>query len=307
MKADQRCLNESSCSRPLTILDTLCITVSLPPYNIISTVTISTHSHRNMSRAPPPKLRIKRPVAHREDSALDLNHTAAERLQVLQPQIQIHTQQQSRLFRLPYELRLMIYELAVPTTALPHLLASNPDHRPLEDSATEPAFLATCHLARQEALAIYYTRNDFYLNRLPSLDYQHPLSVSMNPSLLVSKAKRSNGSRWLYSMPTTKITRIRSVVLAQLGRGMYKDTSNTWRRDASAAFRIRFLNDGQKRRCEGKSWEVVYLRIDGSGGSDRYAERMFKALEMRMEAMPVKEGQAREWTRQDIWDLAYLL
>lgn len=258
-----------------------------------------------MSRAPPPKLRIKRPVADREDSTLDVNDAAAKRLQVIQPQI--HTQQQSRLFRLPYELRLMIYELAVPTTALPHLLTPSDDQRPLEDSATEPAFLSTCHLARQEALAIFYTHNDFYLNRLPSLDYQHPLSVSMNPSLLISKAKRSNGSKWLYSMPTTKITRIRSVVFAQLGRGMYKDASNTWRRDASAAFRIHLLNDGQKRRNEGKSWEVVYLRIDRTGASDRYAERMFKALEMRMEAMAVKEGQPREWTRQDIWDLAYLL
>lgn len=251
----------------------------------------------------------KRPVAQRNDSALDLNEIAVKR----RPRVierRVNAQQQSRLFRLPFELRLMIYEFALPTKVLPTILTASSDPPcaiTTQDppSAAEPSFLRTCRLAREEALSSFYRHNDFYLNRRPSLDFQHPLIMSMNPALIQSKKNKSSGTKWLYAMSTDKIAQVKTVVLAQIGRGMYKDSANDWRRDASACFRVRFLSHGDRRRL-GKDWEVQYLKIDQSGVSDRYAERLVKALEMRMEQIAGEKG-VREWTREDIWDLAYLL
>lgn len=87
---------------------------------------------------------------------------------------------------------------------------------------------------------------------------------------------------------------------------MYKDERNEWRRDASACFRVRVLNGFRARGEGGRGFEVEYVKVDGSGGSERYAERLLKALEARMEALVGDKG-VRCWTREDIWDLAYLL
>ncbi|KAL1305268.1 hypothetical protein AAFC00_002179 [Neodothiora populina] len=309
-----------------------------------TTTTTTTTTPRARPRA------IKRPVAQRNDSTLEVHDkstskrrpkviaTAAATEEAIEAKKTTTTpkaQLQSRLFRLPYELRLMIYEFALPTAAVscpPPLRATSPSTTPTSSttqrtttttstpqdlesaiehhddaSGAEPAFLRTCHLARTEGLPIFYRDNDFLLNRRPSLDFQHPLLISMNPSLLSTtrKTKKTSGSRWLYSMSSASISRIRTVVFAQVGRGMYKDERNGWRRDASACFRVRFLSPGDSRRVN-RDYEVQYLRIDPSGRSERYAERLVKALETRMEQLAGNKG-VRAWTREDIWDLAYLL
>lgn len=140
--------------------------------------------------------------------------------------------------------------------------------------------------------------------------------MSMNRTLLgdsgaskQAKRLKSSGTTWLYAMEPAKIAKIGTVLLTQFGRGMWKDEGE-WRRDASACFRVRLFGGGGggRRRAgkRGKGWDVQYVRVDGSGRSDRYAERLVKALEARM-AQLVGEKGVTEWTREDIWDLAYLL
>ena len=251
----------------------------------------------------------KRPVSQRFDSTIDVNGNSIKRQYVTS--YSIDRQQQSALFRLPYELRFMIYELAVPNSAIPYLLASNTRERAQQDSAVEPPFLQTCRLARQEALAVFYRHNDFLLPRRPSLDYRHPMNLYMNPALVLhtkaSKSKQNRlSSRWLYVMDAEKIAKISTVVFSQQGRGMYKNERNEWRRDASACFRVTLLS-GRRARCEdGRGFEVEYLQVDGSGRSERYAERLLRALETKMGVLAREKG-LREWTREAIWDMAYLL
>lgn len=262
----------------------------------------------------------KRPVAHRFDSALDYNDKHAKRqhknqvvavasasasasrppsttLRMINPQLQ------SRLFALPAELRLEIYSLVLTNDTISRL-SSHGGYYPatavaavasltrptiitpakaIEESAIEPAFLRTCHLARQEGQRVWHRENDFVINRRDSLDFQHPLTMSMNPAVfsrhhgsatppktvgngsgstgksktrmssalgaattsattMATTTSRTSGAKWLYAMPSSTIAHLKTVVLVQLNRGMYKDARNEWRRDASAAFRIRFLD-----------------------------------------------------------------
>ena len=107
-------------------------------------------------------------------------------------------------------------------------------------------------------------------------------------------------------MDAEKIAKISTVVFSQQGRGMYKNERNEWRRDASACFRVTLLS-GRRARCEdGRGFEVEYLQVDGSGRSERYAERLLRALETKMGVLAREKG-LREWTREAIWDMAYLL
>ena len=101
-------------------------------------------------------------------------------------------------------------------------------------------------------------------------------------------------------MSSDKIGKIQTVVLVQIARGVYKDAYNEWHRDASACFRLKY----SKRRDSG--YEIEYIRVDTSGRSDKYAERLREALEMRMDKL-VKDLGIKQWNRQSIWDMAYLL
>jgi hypothetical protein len=211
----------------------------------------------------------------------------------------IHAQQQCRFFQLPLELRELIYGMACVNDGVSAVMGKNTTRHASQESAKEPAFLRSCRLARAEGLPIFYQKNDFVVRRRDSINF-HPRPVMDAPVAFPFNPFNTGVPRWLDNMSNEKIGRIKTVVLVQIARGVYKDTHNEWHRDASACFRLKYSKRGNK------GYEIEYIRVDPSGRSDKYAERLVEALEMRMDKL-VKHVGIKQWNRQSIWDMAYLL
>ena len=211
----------------------------------------------------------------------------------------IHTQQQCRIFQLPFELREMIYGMACVNDGVSAVMGKSTSRHASQDSAKEPAFLRSCRLARFEGQPIFYQKNDFVVRRRDSLNF-HPRPIVDAPIVYPFNSFNTGVPRWLDNMSSERIAKIKTVVLVQIARGVYKDAYNEWHRDASACFRLRYSS----KRDSG--YEIEYIRVDKSGRSDKYAERLGEALEMRMNKL-VKDMGIKQWNRQSIWDMAYLL
>jgi hypothetical protein len=211
----------------------------------------------------------------------------------------IHTQQQCRIFQLPFELREMIYGMACVNDGVAAVMGKSTSRHASQDSAKEPAFLRSCRLARFEGQPIFYEKNDFVVRRRDSLNF-HPRPILEGPIAYPYNSFNTGVPRWLDTMSSEKMAKIKTVVLVQIARGVYKDAYNEWHRDASACFRLRY----SAKRNSG--YEIEYIRVDTDGRSDKYAERLGEALEMRMDKL-VKDMSIKQWNRQSIWDLAYLL
>lgn len=227
--------------------------------------------------------------------------TKAVELPTLAPlnEYPVHPQQQCRIFQLPFELREMIYDMACVNEGVLAVMRRSTTRHASQESAKEPAFLRSCRLARLEGQAVFYQKNDFVVRRRDSINF-HPRPLLNAPLPYPFNSFGTGVPRWLDNMSSEKIGKIRSVVLVQIARGVYKDTHNEWHRDASACFRLKY----SKRKTQG--YEIEYIRVDPSGRSDKYAERLLEALEMRMEKL-VGTMATKEWNRQSIWDMAYLL
>lgn len=193
----------------------------------------------------------------------------------------------------------MVYELACVNESVAAVMRKSTTRQASQESAKEPAFLRTCRLARLEGQPIFYQKNDFVVRRRDSINF-HPRPFNDVPVSFPFNSFGTGVPRWLDNMSSEKIGKIRTVVLVQIARGVYKDAHNEWRRDASACFRLRY----SKRRDKG--YEIEYIRVDPSGRSDKYAERLLEVLEMRMDKMVATMG-VKQWNRQSIWDMAYLL
>ncbi|KAH0167122.1 hypothetical protein KCU86_g17949, partial [Aureobasidium melanogenum] len=211
----------------------------------------------------------------------------------------IHAQQQCRIFQLPYELREMIYSMACVNDGVSAVMRKSTSRYASQDSAKEPAFLRSCRLARFEGQPIFYQKNDFVVRRRDSINF-HPRPIMDAPIAYPYSSFNTGVPRWLDNMSNEKIAKIKTVVLVQIARGVYKDAYNEWHRDASACFRLRYSAKSNI------GYEIEYIRVDASGRSDKYAERLCEALEMRMDKL-VKDMGIKQWNRQSIWDMAYLL
>ncbi|KAI5271171.1 hypothetical protein E4T47_05542 [Aureobasidium subglaciale] len=211
----------------------------------------------------------------------------------------VHSQQQCRIFQLPFELREMIYDMVCVNDGISAVMGRNTSRHASQDSAKEPAFLRSCRLARLEGQPVFYQKNDFVVRRRDSINF-HPRPLVDEPIAYPYSSFSTGVPRWLDNMSSEKIGKIQTVVLVQMARGVYKDAYNEWHRDGSAMFRIKY----SKKRQSG--YEIQYVCVDTSGRSDRYAERLREALEMRMDKL-VKDLGIKQWNRQSIWDMAYLL
>jgi hypothetical protein len=210
-----------------------------------------------------------------------------------------HAQAQSLLFRLPHEIRHLVFLLALAKPLSPTLLDSSHDDR----LDVEPALLSTCHRVRAEALPLFYNTNDWVVKTrrvggdAGRLD---PISKRLITYQCIP--------RWPDVLPDDKIALIRSIV-AIGSRGSYVDFKGKWWDGDRAAFRLQ------------KSTGLVGYRVDELDCHDeelglpklQKAKEAFCSIHLvdllnaRMRINARSSCNKWLWTRERVHDLAFLL
>ena len=137
-----------------------------------------------------------------------------------------HPQHQCQLFRLPYELRNLIYTYALQKPPVPRLLELSHDNRP----DAEPAFLKCCRRARAEALPVFYSTNDWVVK-------VRRVNTSLDP---VTQLRLHDEivPGWVRRLADYKMRHVRRVVVVG-SRGSYFGGTGDWTEGPTAAFRMR--------------------------------------------------------------------
>ncbi|KAF1357030.1 hypothetical protein BDV97DRAFT_365718 [Delphinella strobiligena] len=206
-----------------------------------------------------------------------------------------HQQSQSSFFRLPWELRSLIYRTALSK------------EQPLEDFFdlahddsldAEPPLLLTCRRARQEALPLFYGHNDWVVktrrvNNRRDPETRKPVLYEIIP-------------KWVEQLDAGKIWMLGTLVVVGT-RGSFVDVEGMWREGKRAAFRLR-----QIKRRPGYSVEEVAL--DGDDTVHEVLPEAFCGVQLvdllraRMRCFgKIGGGGAWGWKKEDVHDLACLL
>lgn len=204
-----------------------------------------------------------------------------------------HDQHESPLFRLPWELRVLIYRTALtkdPSTSLLDLTHDN-------TSDLEPALLQTCRRIRHEALPVFYACNDWVvktrrLNNRIDPETRKPVLYEIIP-------------RWVEGLEDEKIALMGSVVVVGT-RGSFVDIEGVWREGRRAAFRLRWAGR-RPGYCvedvrEGEDEEEVLPESAYCG------VQLVDLLRARLRCFGVlKSGERWHWTWDGIHEIACLL
>ena len=204
-------------------------------------------------------------------------------------------QHRSLLYRLPRELRNLIFTFALNKCVPSNLLDSSHD----DASDTEPALLKICHRTRDEALPIFYQSNDWIVKTR---------RVGGESGRLDPVSKRFMTyqciPRWLDAAPEEKVRLIRNIVFVG-SRGSYVDINGKWRDGERAAFRVKKLSSKigycvEEVDMEGKSPKQEH--------DDAFCSiQLVDLLRARMR-INIRSSQAGWfWTKNSIHDLAVLL
>jgi hypothetical protein len=210
-----------------------------------------------------------------------------------------HAQAQSMLFRLPHEIRHLIFLLALAKPLSTTLLDSSHDDR----LDVEPALLSTCHRVRAEALPLFYSTNDWVIKTrrvggdAGRLD---PISKRLITYQCIP--------RWLDVLPDDKIALIRSIV-AIGSRGSYVDFKGKWWDGDRVAFRLQKLN-GLIGYCVDEvdcHDEELVLPTRKKEKEAFCSIHLVDLLNARMRINARTSRNKWLWTKQRLHDLAFLL
>ncbi|CAD0107865.1 unnamed protein product [Aureobasidium uvarum] len=210
-----------------------------------------------------------------------------------------HGQPQSLLFRLPHELRHLVFLLALAKPLSTTLLDSSHD----DSLDVEPALLSTCHRVRAEALPLFYGTNDWVIKTrrvggdTGRLD---PISKRLITYQCIP--------RWPDALPDNKLALIRSIV-AIGSRGSYVDFKGKWWDGDRAAFRLQKSNALIGYRvdeldCYDEEWDLPKQH------KDREAFCSIHLVDLLHARMRINARASRDkwlWTRERVHDLAFLL
>ncbi|KAG9836732.1 hypothetical protein KCU98_g9432, partial [Aureobasidium melanogenum] len=208
-------------------------------------------------------------------------------------------QHQSLLFRLPHEIRHLVFLLALAKPPSATLLDSSHD----DSVDVEPALLSTCHRVRAEALPLFYSTNDWVIKTrrvggdTGRLD---PISKSLITYQCIP--------RWLDALPDHKIALIRSIV-AVGSRGSFVDLKGKWRDGDRAAFRLQKSNASIGYRvdeldCHDEELDLAKREKDKEAFCSIYLVDLLKA---RMRINMETSRDKWLWTQERIHELAFLL
>jgi hypothetical protein len=210
-----------------------------------------------------------------------------------------HAQAQSLLFRLPHEIRHLVFLLALAKPLSTTLLDSSHDDR----LDVEPALLFTCHRVRAEALPLFYSTNDWVVKtRRVGSDAARldPISKRLITYQCIP--------RWPDVLPDDKIALIRSIV-AIGSRGSYVDFKGKWWDGDRVAFRLQKSNG-----LLGYSVDQVDCNDEESAVPKRQKEReafcsihLVDLLNARMRINARTSRNKWLWTKERVHDLAFLL
>lgn len=138
-----------------------------------------------------------------------------------------YQQSQSSFFRMPWELRSLIYRTALFKEQPPEDMFDLAHDDSLD---AEPPLLLTCWRARQEALPLFYRHNDWVVktrrvnNRIDP-ETRKPVLYEIIP-------------KWVKQLDAAKIWMLASLVVVGT-RGSYVDVEGIWREGKRVAFRLR--------------------------------------------------------------------
>lgn len=210
-----------------------------------------------------------------------------------------HAQPQSLLFRLPHEIRHLVYLLVLAKPLSTTLLDSSHD----DSLDVEPALLSTCHRVRAEALPLFYSTNDWVIKTrrvggdTGRLD---PISKSLITYQCIP--------RWLDALPDEKIALIRSIV-AVGSRGSYVDFKGKWWDGDRTAFRLQKSNGSFGYRvdeldCHDEELDSAKREKDKEAFCSIHLVDLLKAR-MRINVQSSRDKWL--WTRERVHELAFLL
>ncbi|KAI4721315.1 hypothetical protein E4T48_02438 [Aureobasidium sp. EXF-10727] len=210
-----------------------------------------------------------------------------------------HSQPQSLLFRLPHEIRHLVFLLALAKPLSTTLLDSSHD----DSLDVEPALLSTCHRVRAEALPLFYGTNDWVIKTR---------RVGGDTGRLDPISKRIITyqciPRWPDALPDTKLALIRSIV-AIGSRGSYVDFKGKWWDGDRVAFRLQKSNSRVGYRVD--ELECHDQEVDLSERQkDKEAFCSIHLVDLLRARMRINVQTSRDqwlWTRDRVHDLAFLL
>ncbi|KAK6000799.1 hypothetical protein QM012_003524 [Aureobasidium pullulans] len=210
-----------------------------------------------------------------------------------------HAQHQSLLFRLPHEIRHLVFLLALAKPSPTTLLDSSHD----DSLDVEPALLSTCHRVRAEALPLFYSTNDWVIKTrrvggdTGRLD---PISKSLITYQSIP--------RWLDALPDHKIALIRSIV-AIGSRGSYVDFKGKWWDGDRAAFRLQKSNGSIGYRVD--ELDCLDEELDlAKREKEKEAFCSIHLVDLLKARMRINVQTSRDkwlWTRERVHELAFLL
>ncbi|KAG9947548.1 hypothetical protein KCU85_g5678, partial [Aureobasidium melanogenum] len=210
-----------------------------------------------------------------------------------------HAQHQSLFFRLPHEIRHLVFLLALAKPPSAALLDSYHD----DSVDVEPALLSTCHRVRAEALPLFYSTNDWVIKTrrvggdTGRLD---PISKSL--------VTYQSIPRWLDALPDHKIALIRSIV-AVGSRGSYVNFKGKWWDGDRTAFRLQKSNGSMGYRvdeldCHDEELDLAKRKKDEEAFCKIHLVDLLKAR-MRIHVQTSRDKWL--WTRERVHEIAFLL